>query len=127
MNKVLLFAYIFFFTLGITANAQSSLSGEQGGNGSFLQDDQVLSKNKIEIYPNPAVENIFVKINNSELENVEIELFNIIGNSLTFEMEEIEKNTYRVKVEDFPPGYYLLIIKDPIKRFNQAFKFHKVK
>jgi hypothetical protein len=127
MTKVLLFAYIFFFTIGITTNAQSNLAAEQGGNGTFLQDDQIISKNKIEIYPNPAVDNIYVKINNSELENVEIELFNIIGNSLSFEMEEIEKNTYKVKVEDFPPGYYLLIIKDPIKRFNQAFKFHKVK
>lgn len=126
MKKLLLFAYIFFFLFGIV-DAQSTFNEEQSVNFSTLQDDQIISKNKIEIFPNPAVENVYVKIDNSELENVEIELFNIIGNSLAIEIEEIEHNYFKIKVEDFPPGYYLLIIKDPIKRFNQAFKFHKVK
>jgi hypothetical protein len=124
--KLLLCTLTFFFYIG-TANAQSALSGEQSAEIPYSQDNQIISKNKIEIYPNPAVENIYVKIDNSELENVEIELFNIIGNSLIVEIEEISPNTFKINVEDFPPGYYLLIIKDPIKRFNEAFKFHKVK
>ena len=41
-------------------------------------------------------------------------------NCVSFDLKEIEKNSYRIKVEVFPPGYYLLMIKDPIKRFNQA-------
>jgi hypothetical protein len=127
MKKLLLCALTFFLLLGNTTNAQSTFSDEQSIGLPNFQNDQIISKNKIEIFPNPAVENIFVKIDNSELENVEIELFNIIGNSLSFEMEEIEKNNFKIKVADFPPGYYLLIIKDPVKRFNQAFKFHKVK
>jgi len=127
MKKILLFAFILFFFIGFTTTAQPTFTNEQSEELPYFQNDQIISKNKIEIFPNPAVENIYVKIDNSELENVEIELFNIIGNSLSFEMEVIEKNNFRIKVEDFPPGYYLLIIKDPIKRFNQAFKFHKVK
>jgi len=126
MKKLLLFACTSFLIFGI-ANGQSTFSDEQSVELPYFQNDQIISKNKIEIYPNPAVENIYVKIGNSELENVEIELFNIIGNSLSFELEEIEHNNFKIKVGDFPPGYYLLIIKDPIKRFNQAFKFHKVK
>jgi len=126
MKKLLLFALIYFLLFGI-ATAQSAFSEEQSVSLPYLQDEQVITKNKIEIFPNPAVEYIYIKIENSELENVEMELFNIIGNSLNFDLEEIEKNSYRIKVEDLPPGYYLLMIKDPIKRFNQAFKFHKVK
>jgi len=126
MKKLLLFALTYFLLFGI-ATAQSAFSEEQSVSLPYLQDDQIIIKNKIEIFPNPAVEYIYIKINNSELENVEMELFNIIGNSLSFDLEEIEKNSYRIKVEDFPPGYYLLMIKDPIQRFNQAFKFHKVK
>ena len=126
MKKLLLFALISFFVISIV-DAQSTFNEEQNVNFSTLQDDQIISKNKIEIFPNPAVENIYIKIYNSELENIEIELFNIIGNSLSIELEQIENNYFKIKVEDFPPGYYLLIIKDPIKRFNQAFKFHKVK
>jgi hypothetical protein len=126
MKKLLLFALTYFLLFGI-ATAQSAFSEEQSVSLPYLQDEQVITKNKIEIFPNPAVEYIYIKIENSELENVEMELFNIIGNSLNFDLEEIEKNSYRIKVEDLPPGYYLLMIKDPIKRFNQAFKFHKVK
>lgn len=127
MKKLLLFALTYLLLFGIAADAQPAFNDEQSADLSYIQDDQILTKNKIEIFPNPAVENVFVKIENSELENVEIELFNIIGNSLSFEMEEIEQNNFKIKVGDFPPGYYLLIIKDPVKRFNQAFKFHKVK
>jgi hypothetical protein len=127
MKKLLLFASIFFLLIGITTNAQSTFTDEQSQELPYFQNEQIISKNKIEIFPNPASEFIYIKINNSEFENIEMELFNIIGNSLSFELEEIEKNSYRIKVEDFPPGYYLLMIKDPIKRFNQAFKFHKVK
>lgn len=126
MKKLLLFALTYFLLFGI-ATGQSAFALEQSVSLPNLQDDQIIIKNKIEIFPNPAVEYIYIKIENSELENVEMELFNIIGNSLSFDLEEIEKNSYRIKVEDFPPGYYLLMIKDPIKRFNQAFKFHKVK
>lgn len=126
MKKLLLFALTYFLLFGI-ATAQSALAQEQSVSLPYLQDDEDTPKNKIEIFPNPAVEYIYIKIHNSELENIEMELFNIIGNSLSFDLEEIEKNSYRIKVEDFPPGYYLLMIKDPIQRFNQAFKFHKVK
>ena len=126
MKKLLLFALTYFLLFGI-ATAQSALAKEQSVSLPYLQDDDFTTKNKIEIFPNPAVEYIYIKIHNSELENVEMELFNIIGNSLSFDLEEIEKHSYRIKVEDFPPGYYLLMIKDPIKRFNKAFKFHKVK
>jgi hypothetical protein len=106
--------------------AQSELTGEEGMKSTYFQEDNN-QKNRIEIYPNPAVENIFIKIENSELEKVEFELFNIIGNSLDIEPEEITKNHFKIKVEEFPAGYYLLIVKDPITRFNQAFKFHKIK
>ncbi len=126
MKKTLLFVFICFFTFSISA-AQSEYTEEENMQSSYFQDDKILVKNKIEIYPNPAVENIFIKIENSELEKVEFELFNIIGNTLDIEPEEISKNTFKINVEEFPAGYYLIIIKDPITRFNQAFKFNKIK
>ncbi len=126
MKKILLLIFTcFFFTL--LSQAQGERGGENGVELPYFQNDKLIQKNKIEIYPNPALENIYVKIENSELEKVEFELFNIIGNSLDIQPEEISKNNFKIKVEEFPAGYYLLIVKDPITRFNQAFKFHKVK
>ncbi len=126
MKKLLLCLITYFILIGIT-QGQSEYADEKSLELPYFQNDKIILKNKVEIYPNPAVENIFIRIDNSDLDNVEIELFNIIGNSLKIEVEEISKNNFKIKVEDFPQGYYLLIIKDPIKRFNQAFKFHKVK
>ncbi len=126
MKKVLLLIITCFFITGIS-QAQSEYTDDKGMELPYFQNDKLIQKNKIEVYPNPAVENIYVKIENSELEKVEFELFNIIGNSLNIQPEEISKNNFKIKVDEFPAGYYLLIVKDPITRFNQAFKFHKVK
>jgi hypothetical protein len=120
--SVLFVCGIFMFSF-----AQNNFRQEQGGELPYFQNDRIELKNQIEIYPNPAVNNIFIKIENSELEKVEFELYNIIGTSLKFQSEEITHNHFKFSVEEYPPGYYLLIIKDPITRFNKAFKFHKIK
>lgn len=124
-KALLLLMTCFFFT--VISQAQSEYTDDKGMELPYFQNDKLIQKNKIEVYPNPAIENIYIKIENSELEKVEFELFNIIGNSLDIQPEEISKNNFKIKVEEFPAGYYLLIVKDPITRFNQAFKFHKVK
>lgn len=126
MKHFLLLIIIFMGFIGDSL-AQAEYPNDKGIEMPYFQNDKILLKNKIEIYPNPAVENIYVKIENSELKKVEFELFNIIGSSLDIKPEEISKNIYKINVDEYPPGYYLLIIKDPITRFNQAFKFHKVK
>lgn len=124
MKKLLLVSLFIFSLTGFTL-AQNERAESREGIQPFQGDKLV--KNKIEIYPNPAVQNVYIKIENSELESLEIEMFNIIGNSIRFEYEEITKDNFKINVEEFPPGYYLLVIKDPITRFSQAFKFHKVK
>lgn len=126
MKKTLLLIFTCFFFTAVS-QAQSGAGGENGAEMPYFQNDKLIEKNKIDVYPNPAVENIYIKIENSNLEKVEFELFNIIGNSLDIQPEEISKNNFKIKVEEFPAGYYLLIVKDPITRFNQAFKFHKIK
>ena len=124
MKKLLLVSLFIFSISGFTL-AQNEMAESREGLQPFQGDKLVI--NKIEIYPNPAVQNVYIKIENSELESLEIEMFNIIGNSIRFEYEEITKDNFKINVEEFPPGYYLLVIKDPITRFSQAFKFHKVK
>ena len=93
MKKLLLFALTYFLLFGI-ATAQSALAKEQSVSLPYLQDDESTAKNRIEIFPNPAVEFIYIKIHKSDLENIEMELFNIIGNSLSFDLEEIEQELH---------------------------------
>jgi len=82
-------------------------------------------KNRVEIYPNPAIDYISVEIKESELSNTQFVLHSIIGNKLTIRAEKISNNKYRIELKNLPPGYYLLSIKDPKINFNRTYKFLK--
>lgn len=82
-------------------------------------------KNKIEVYPNPAVEFLIVQISNSEMDNVEFEMYSLIGNKVVIKPEQVGSNKYRISVKDFSSGYYFLLVKDDKKRFEKALKFLK--
>lgn len=90
-----------------------------------LNKESLQVETDIELYPNPAVEFLTINLKNSKLEDVQFEVYNIIGNKLSYEMDAINSNSYKINVKEFNPGYYLLIIKDPVTRYNKAFKFRK--
>jgi hypothetical protein len=81
--------------------------------------------NKIELYPNPAVEHLTIEIKNSELVKPIILLHNIIGNTIKIEVEKISEVKFRLELKDLPNGYYLVSIKDPGTNFNKTYKFLK--
>ena len=90
-----------------------------------IQAEKAEPKLKIDVFPNPAVENIFVRIDSPEELKLQFELYNIIGATLHVDPEEIERNYYKIGVKELPAGYYLLMVKDQDQHFNQAFKIHK--
>lgn len=79
----------------------------------------------VELFPNPATEILNIKLINSNFRNVEFEVYNVIGNKLEIELDAVNAENFRINVKDFNTGYYLLIVKDPVSRFNKAFKFRK--
>jgi len=80
---------------------------------------------EVDLYPNPAIDFLNVTLKNSQLKNVEFEIYNIIGNKMDFEIDAVNANNYKINVKEFHSGYYLLILKDPVSRFNKAYKFRK--
>ncbi len=126
--KKLLPALLLVFGTFTFALAQSSPGDHDDGktnNFAIYHGDRDEPKIKIDVFPNPAFDNIFVRIESQEQPKVEFELYNIIGTSLNVESEQIEKNYYKIGVKELPAGYYLLMVKDPVQHFNQAFKIHK--
>ena len=91
-----------------------------------LKTQSLRIETSVELFPNPADEylNIFL-VNNSRLKNVEVEMFNIIGNRVDFELEQVASNKFKANVKELKSGYYLVIVKDPVVRFNKAYKFRK--
>ncbi|WP_420577296.1 T9SS type A sorting domain-containing protein [Ekhidna sp.] len=107
-NKLIILTFALVFS-GVTL--------AQGGSD-FSQES------KISIYPNPAVEHIFVQLD-SEFSNAEFELNSMIGNKLQIKPEEVGLGKYKIPVKDLATGYYFLIIKDEDRRFKKAYKFLK--
>jgi hypothetical protein len=100
--------------------AQESANGQERSAFS-----STLQTNKIDIYPNPAVEYLIVQVANSTLENTEFEMHSIIGNQMSIKAQDLGQGRYRIPVENFATGYYFLIVKDDKARFKKAFKFLK--
>ena len=127
MIKILPAILLILFTFSY-AEAQTQQGnrndGKMMGYPGF-QGDRVEPKMKIDVFPNPAIDNIFVRIDTPGDPKLQFELYNIIGATLHVETEEIERNYYKIGVKEFPAGYYLLMVKDPDQHFNQAFKIHK--
>ena len=117
MKKLIIILGLAIISLG--AYAQSGQDFATFGNELLVQ------KNMVEIYPNPSVDFLNVKIENSDLEKTELIVHSIIGSKYIVEIETTKQNQFRVDVRDLPAGYYLLSIKDPKTNFSKTFKFLK--
>lgn len=87
--------------------------------------DSSAPKQSIELYPNPASDFITLTLPARTAQAVEIEVFNIIGNKIRAEVEELDARQYKISVKDFNPGYYLIVVRDAQTRSSQAIKFQK--
>ncbi|WP_258103929.1 T9SS type A sorting domain-containing protein [Marinoscillum sp. MHG1-6] len=121
-NKLIIISFSLLFSLATYAQEASGpvISAENN-----LVVESLDATNKIELYPNPAVDYLIVSIKNSTLQNTEFELHSIIGNEIKVKPEEIGAGKYRISIKDYATGYYFLVVKDEFLRFKQAYKFLK--
>ncbi|RED99899.1 putative secreted protein (Por secretion system target) [Marinoscillum furvescens DSM 4134] len=122
-TKLIIASLVILFSF--SASAQGGDDGSVVSAENNFYNQSLNTNNKIEIYPNPAVDFIVVKIENSTLENTEFELHSIIGNEMTITPEDMGNGQYRVPVKDFATGYYFLVVKDEVTRFKKAYRFLK--
>lgn len=110
---------LFVLVLGgvFSASAQST---RFEGAGALLNDPQP----KVQLYPNPAVDFVSVKIEGVDHKQVKVTLHNIIGNPITVDVDA-EQDEIRIKVKDLPAGYYLLALRSDELMFKGTYKFLK--
>lgn len=106
-NKLVILS--FALALGFTSTAQTATS-------------ELNQEAKISIYPNPAVEYIYIELDDS-FKNAKFELNSMLGNKIVIEPEELGYSKFRISLKDFSTGYYFLIVKDEEARFKKAYKF----
>lgn len=125
MKIVAIIASIMLTFGSLQSMAQTATTSTPTAEPTFLNEPQLEIKNSIELFPNPVEDYLQVKIVNSELQDVKFEMHSIIGNVVHIETEETGADSYRIPVESFASGYYFLVVKDDVTRFNKAFKFLK--
>jgi hypothetical protein len=80
----------------------------------------------VHIYPNPATEFVYVKVEEIPASKIKVSLTNIIGNNVEAESEIMNEHEIRIKVKDLASGYYLLTVKEEgNNRFRSTFKVLK--
>ena len=115
----------YFFTVVIFVALAGSVMGQsQVAYDVDHQDRHDLSK-AIQIFPNPAVEFIHVRLDHINFDKVKVSVHNIIGNEINIDTERIDEHEIRIKVKEFDAGYYLLAIKDERSKFMGTYKFLK--
>lgn len=121
-NKLIIVSFALLISLSTLAQSNKGAMASAESSFSNLRIDP---NNKIEIYPNPAVEYLIIEISNNTLESTEFELHSIIGNEIKITPEELSNGKYRIPVKDLATGYYFLVVKDKVSRFKKAYKFLK--
>ncbi len=93
------------------------------------QDDPVKTtkndKIKVEVFPNPTSDYLTVDLSKLSLISPKIEIRNIIGSQMRMDIEKLEDKKHRVDVKDYPPGYYLVLVRDVRSKFQQTIRFSK--
>jgi Secretion system C-terminal sorting domain len=82
-------------------------------------------KVKIDVFPNPTTDYLTVDFSKLKLERPKIEIRNIVGSQMRATVEKLSKGKHRVDVKDYPPGYYLVVVKDDRTKFRQTVRFSK--
>jgi hypothetical protein len=111
------YLFIFFLFIAVAGSAQTREDYEQTGRPEFSK--------AIQIFPNPAVDFVHVRMENFPAANFKLTVHNLIGNQVQVETEVIDEHEIRVRVKDLNAGYYLLALKDDEDRFKGTYKFLK--
>jgi len=91
----------------------------------FGQPERQENSKPVQLYPNPAIDFVNVRLDNVSVNNVSVTLHNIIGNEIRIETDILDEHTLRIKVKDLDAGYYLLALNDSQSNFKGIYKFLK--
>lgn len=72
-------------------------------------EENASDENSVELYPNPAGNEVQLKINNRQLENGTINIYSMVGEQVF--NEKIETPTMKLRIENFPAGVYYVNLR----------------
>ena len=113
------FAILIIIGAAYTGYSQSETASS---GSSFATFEEVV---QVDLYPNPATEQINIRVSDNSTPKLVFQMHNIIGNKIQVQAEEVAPGHYRIRLEDLTPGYYLLSVREEGKSKNKVHKFLK--
>ncbi|WKV12069.1 T9SS type A sorting domain-containing protein [Marivirga harenae] len=111
---------IFFISFSISfANAEKDSLKEKAVDIEIIK---ILKE--AEVYPNPAEDFIYLKINEGSISSeISIEVMSIIGNKMSITHEKINPGLYKINLKNIPSGhYYVMLTVDTDKSLKKFIK-----
>ncbi len=97
----------------------------QTGNGVKISNTNEDEKIKVEVFPNPTSDYLTIDLSNLNLTQPKIEIRSIIGTKMRVSLEKNGLKKYKVDVQTFQRGYYLVLVTDDQSKFQQTVRFSK--
>lgn len=114
------------FTNGQKARMIAALTGPRQGllttgacNVAAGTSDRLNLSQQVRVYPNPVRSQAFVKINMPSRENVELNVYNLLGQNMIHRNHNLQSETLTLNVSDLASGVYIVEVKAGKERFTQ--------
>ncbi len=105
------------FLLVFSMSAQSERLARANNNGN--------DKVKVEVYPNPTSDYLNIDLSDLKLQKPKIEIRSIVGTPMRINLEKNGRDKYKIDVQSFARGYYLVLVMDDRSKFQQTVRFSK--
>jgi hypothetical protein len=88
-----------------------------------VNDMPVVEANKLNLYPNPAGNELYVSLESlgDGLEGADLKVYNLMGQKMTVEMKHMPEKVVRINIENLPQGLYLCTLTVNGKTYNSTF------
>jgi hypothetical protein len=113
------------YSIVVLAILISSLGVRAQTDIEFTQPERQEISKSVQLFPNPAIDFVNVRLEHVRANNVSVRLHNIIGNEIRIETDIVDEHTLRIRVKDLDSGYYLLALNDSQTNFKGIYKFLK--
>lgn len=113
--------FVFGLALLCIAFAASAQTQELAKVSNGNEDEKI----KVEVFPNPTSDYLTIDLSNLDLKKPKIEIRSIIGTKMRVNPEKNGLKKYKIDVQTFPRGYYLVLVMDDQSKFQQTVRFSK--
>ncbi|WP_420385652.1 T9SS type A sorting domain-containing protein [Roseivirga sp.] len=120
-RNILHFRLIALLVFSLCAFSAAAQTGAMANASNTDPKDKV----KVEIFPNPTSEFLNIDLSKLDLQKPQLEIRSIIGTKMQVTVEENGTKKYKVDVQSFPRGYYLVLVRDDRSKFQQTVRFSK--